>query len=119
MQIDNNSVTVGSGKETLDVPPTVMGGRTMLPLRFIGEKLGLTVEWNGSIQTITLTREGKEIVMKIADKTAMVDGKVVTLDTPPAIKDGRTLVPARFIAEATGAKVDWNAQTKEVTITPV
>ncbi|MDO5479863.1 MAG: copper amine oxidase N-terminal domain-containing protein [Clostridia bacterium] len=31
--------------------------------------------------------------------------------------EGRTYTPVRFIAEALGAKVSWNAETKEVTIT--
>ncbi|SHK19019.1 Copper amine oxidase N-terminal domain-containing protein [Geosporobacter subterraneus DSM 17957] len=37
-------------------------------------------------------------------------------DTPPVIKDGRTLIPVRALTEAFGATVDWNSETKKVTI---
>lgn len=38
-------------------------------------------------------------------------------DTPPVIKEGRTLIPVRAISEAMGADVVWNAEEKTVTIT--
>lgn len=43
-----------------------------------------------------------------------VDAK---FDTPPVIKEGRTLIPVRAISEAMGADVTWNAEEKIVTIT--
>ena len=41
--------------KTLDVAPTVINGRTMVPLRFVSETLGGTVGWDGKTQTVTLT----------------------------------------------------------------
>ncbi|MDD4439477.1 MAG: copper amine oxidase N-terminal domain-containing protein, partial [Tissierellia bacterium] len=38
-------------------------------------------------------------------------------DTPPVIKEGRTLIPVRAISEGMGAEVGWNAEEKIVTIT--
>jgi hypothetical protein len=40
------------------------------------------------------------------------------LDVAPIIKDSRTFVPLRFITEVMGYKVDWDATTKTITITP-
>lgn len=37
-------------------------------------------------------------------------------DTPPVIKEGRTLIPVRAITEGLGAELDYNQETKEVTI---
>jgi hypothetical protein len=48
---------------------------------------------------------------------AKVDGKDVKLDVAPIIKDGRTFVPIRFISEAFGADVKWDANEKKITIT--
>ena len=58
-----------------------------------------------------------QIVLVINDKTAVVDGKAVSNDVAPLIVNGRTYTPARFVAEALGAKVDWNEATRTVTIT--
>lgn len=46
----------------------------------------------------------------------VIEGKKVEADVPPVIKDGRTLVPVRVIAEQMGAKVDWNQASQTATI---
>lgn len=45
-----------------------------------------------------------------------INGKVIALDAPARIVEGRTLVPARGICENLGYKVDWNSGTKTVTV---
>ena len=48
--------------------------------------------------------------------TIIVDGKPLVMDTQPRGIDGRIFVPVRFIAEALGKTVEWNNDTKTVTI---
>jgi hypothetical protein len=43
-------------------------------------------------------------------------GKVIKFDTPPVIKDGRTLIPVRALSEAFGATVAWDPVEQKVTI---
>lgn len=52
--IDNTSAYLGDTRLTLDVPPMIIDDRTMLPLRFVGEKLGSKVEWDGAARKITI-----------------------------------------------------------------
>ncbi len=40
----------------------------------------------------------------------------VTLDAPPRIIDGRTLIPVRALAEALGFTVSWDANSRTVSI---
>ena len=54
--------------------------------------------------------------MQIGKKSATVNGKEVVLDVAPFIVNGRTLVPIRFISETFGAQVNWDGNTKTVTI---
>ena len=61
------------------------------------------------------------IVLALNEKMASVKGKKVQIDEnddsiKPIEKDGRTLVPVRFVSESLGAEVDWNEKTEEVTI---
>ena len=60
----------------------------------------------------------KVIVLTLGQQTATVDGSPYTLDAVPYMdqKTKRTLVPIRFISEALGAEVDWNAETRRITI---
>lgn len=45
-----------------------------------------------------------------------MNGKELLMDVVPFIKEKRTFVPLRFVSEALGYNVDWNDNTKEVTI---
>lgn len=48
--------------------------------------------------------------------TVKVNDKCIKMDTEPYIKNGRTYVSVRFVAEALGSKVDWIPEEKEVLI---
>lgn len=118
------TLSVGSavamiGTQTFDMGtlPVVKNGRVMVPLRFIGEALGATVDWIPSLRIVSLHRAGTSIQLQVGSKTALVDLQPMTLDEAPLIVNSRTLVPLRFIAEAFGADVQWDPQSRRVTIT--
>jgi len=102
---------------TFDVPPQTIDGRILVPLRAIFEALGAGVDWNEATRVITATKDGTTVVLTIGSNTATVNGQSVTLDVPPQVIDGRTLVPLRFVAESFGVTVDWDGSTRTVTIT--
>lgn len=52
--IDSTLAYVNDEEKILDVAPTVINNRTMLPIRFIAENVGFDVEWNQETQTITI-----------------------------------------------------------------
>jgi len=56
-------------------------------------------------------------MLHIGDIAFTVNGERKTLDAPPTIKNGRTLLPIRAIVEALGGKVNWNATERKVTVT--
>ena len=111
------SVYVNGEKLEFDVEPIIMNGRTLVPMRKIFETLGATVSWNGDTETASGVRGGVRVSVSIDNPKAFIDGKATTLDQPPVLLDGRTLVPLRFIAEAYGAKVEWIGETQTVNIT--
>lgn len=112
------SVVVNGRPVVMDVPPIIRGGRTLVPLRAIFEALGASVKWNDDTRTITGKRAETTITLQIDKPSATVNTTRVTLDVPPTIIGGRTLVPTRFIAESLGARVSWNEQTRTVTVGP-
>ena len=67
------------------------------------------------------TKAAGEIALQIDNPMMTVDGKEQEIDpgmgTTPVIIDNRTLVPIRAIMEAMGGSVEWNNDTKEVTLT--
>lgn len=57
--IDKNKAVVNGNEKILDVPPTIINERTMLPLRFVADNLGLILDWEASTHTITISYGSK------------------------------------------------------------
>jgi hypothetical protein len=47
----------------------------------------------------------------------IVNGREIQTDVPPQVIDGRTMIPARFLAESLGAKVTWDSNKNAVVVT--
>ena len=116
LDIGKTLATINSMNYTLDAAPYIKNSRTMVPVRFITEGLGANVGWEGTEKKVTINYEGKTIELWIGKTNAKVDGSKYTLDATPEIKNSRTFVPIRFIAENFGSQVGWNAALKEVSI---
>lgn len=58
----------------------------------------------------------KKLLLQLESTSASANGIEATLEAAPYIFEGRTVVPLRFIAEALGATITWNAETRKVTL---
>jgi len=102
-------VYVEGARLVLDVPPIIIDGRTLVPMRAIFETLGYKVDWNENIKQVTATRPDSSIILQIGNKQATLNGKTIELDVAALIQNGRTLVPLRFVGESSGKVVEWDA----------
>ena len=95
-------------------------GRTMIPLRFATEALGAEVTWEQSTKTASIAKDGIVVKVTIGKDTISVtesgSTQYVVMNTTAVLKEGRTYVPIRFVAEALGAYVDYSASYKTVGI---
>ena len=117
MTIDETLAIVNEQEHTLDQAPVIQEGRTLVPLRFIGEALGALIEWNPDNRTVTYTTPDTQILLTIDNPIAYVNGKPVEIDVAPTIINNRTLVPARFVSETMGYQTEWLSNTRQVIIT--
>lgn len=117
--IGNKNAVISGNPTQVDPPPYIRYGSTLVPLRFIGEAFGAVIDWQPKMGkgTINITLNTINILIEIGNKTAIVNGQKKTLTAPPEITGGRTFVPLRFIGEAFGADVKWNAATQGITLT--
>ena len=99
-----------------DVLPINQKGRVLVPVRAVAEALGAKVIWNDAESKAVIEKDGRNIVLQIANNVMDVDGRKITLDVAPKIIDGRTMVPVRAVSEAFDAKVDWNNELQQVII---
>ena len=107
------------GKEVVtDVSPFIdANGRTMVPVRFISEALAAKVDWDDNTRTVIVTKGSTVIKLVIGSRQIIINGTAATMDTAAIIRDGRTFVPVRFIAEALGLTVGWDGASRTVILT--
>ncbi len=121
---EENIKIIINGKELQSNDKAVMiDGRTLVPLRAIGEAMGCKVTWLNSAQTANLENETTKIAMKIGSTvvskmkrvSAEVQSKIV-IDVPPQLINEKTYIPLRAFAEALDAVVGWDGTTNTVMI---
>ena len=117
LQIGSKSAYIDNTRVDLDEAPFTENGRTLVPFRFIGEALKAEILWDSNQKKASYILDGNRVDVVVGSTTAYLNGKEVTLDVPPMIKNGRTFVPIRFVTEALGASVIWEANTKKIYIT--
>ncbi|WP_055108138.1 copper amine oxidase N-terminal domain-containing protein [Paenibacillus ihumii] len=89
---------------------------TMVPLALISDKLGAATKWDGQLKQITISLNRDTVILVVGDHHALVNGKRVDIEGAATLKNGRTMVPLRFISEALHANVEWLPKDKLVSI---
>ena len=113
----NVRVLVDGQPVDFDVPLVMVGGRVLVPLRGVFERLGATVVWDDQTQTALAETGTSSVSLAIGAPQATINGIATMLDVPPMLVGGRTMVPLRFVSQALGANVDWDAPAQSVVIT--
>ncbi|MGE5629749.1 MAG: stalk domain-containing protein [Caulobacteraceae bacterium] len=145
-EIEMQKDTLEEQKDTLEAQyeEAVKSGNTELAQQLLGQIDLLKQEIESKKQLMKQKKnEMKEVIMKAytaeelkqleelsaklqeanQDITVMplnsiiADGRIIKFDTPPVIKNDRTLIPVRALSEGFGATVDWNPEEQKVTIT--
>lgn len=114
---DDISVYLNNEKLSFEQAPIIQNDSTLVPFRAIFEKLDMTVQWFESERRVTAQKEDIAITLFIDRPVMYVNDETIELNTPPIIYNDFTLVPLRAVSEAAGAQVDWNGETRTVTIT--
>lgn len=99
-----------------DTVPVIINGRTLVPIRAIIEEMGGSVSWDSEQNAVTLNYNDDTIILTIDSASAVFNGSEESIDAPPAILNGRTFLPLRFISESFGFDVNWNSSTQTITI---
>jgi hypothetical protein len=119
MWINSTEYKINGKPAIMDAAPFIQNGRTLVPVRFLGEALSAFVDWTSNPQTgrtELVTLESKEILIKLeigSNEMTVQDKATGTtesyiLDVPPQIVDDRTYLPFRAIGEkGFGAEVGY------------
>ena len=111
------SVFVNNSEVIFDSQPTIVDGRTLVPVRAVFEAMGAVVDWDEETYTVILKKD--DMVIKIPTGASIMhkNNYPISVDVPAQIVNNRVLVPVRVISDAFGAKVEWDNGNRHVNIT--
>lgn len=96
--------------------PYIKESRTLVPIRVISENLGIAVDWDNDNRQVILNKENNKIALPIEKNYYFLGNNKIATDISGEIKNDRTFVPIRLIAELFDKEVSWNNDTKSVLI---
>jgi len=113
--IGKNSYSVNDEIRRLDVVPYIdeSSSRTMIPIRYIAEAIGASVNWDDDAKSVTITLDDQTISIILGKRVS--ENSSLDWGTP-VLSSGRVFVPVRFVSEQLGAHVYWNGSSQTVSI---
>jgi hypothetical protein len=117
LKIGSKAFKYGAATSMMDTAPALSNGHTYIPLRYLGEALGATVTWDAATQSIWVKTGSDTAQFWVGNKQMEWNGMKKGIGAVIYIKNGRTMVPVRFIAELFGWDVAWNASDWSITLT--
>jgi sugar lactone lactonase YvrE len=108
--------TVGGRSLIMDAAPFIANERALVPMRYLADALGAQTTWDAATQKVTITKGGTTVELTIGSTSIITNGQSSQMEVAPVIVDGRTYLPARYVAEAFGCNVSWNAAVQTVTV---
>ena len=129
--LPNNEIRVVVNEKELTARGVSIDGRTLVPLRALGEALGAAVQWDASKQEIRIekmlyqsdskgivTESNRVILMNIGSKQILKNGTAQELDVAPQIINSSTMVPVRAVTDFLEATIDWDETSRTVKVQP-
>lgn len=115
----NINVYIDRSKINFDVEPIIIEDRTMVPLRFLVNAMGIRdnkIIYDETESSVILKYNGKTIKLIVGDKNALIDINEVELDVPAVEMNNRVLVPLRLVCETFGYNVDYGDTDTDMNI---
>ena len=111
-------IFVNKGIIPSDQPPIIKNSRVLVPLRVIAEQLGAWVTYDSGERRVSISLNEISITLVIGESEIWYSDKEkagpVAIDVPAMIKNGRTMVPLRAVAELFDMNVEWDERKRAV-----
>lgn len=96
--------------------PFIENGTTLIPVRKIFELLDAEVSWDQNTSTARATKLDKVVEIQNDSRYIRINGKISEMPVKAQARDGYMFVPLRIVSEAFGTNINWDGNTKVVSI---
>lgn len=117
--LGQSSYTLNGQTVTMDAAPEAINGRTFMPVRFAANAVGVAndnILYDAASKTVTILKGSLVAQFTIGSNELLINGAKIKMDAAPYAKDGRTMLPIRFVGKALGASVTWDQATQTISV---
>jgi hypothetical protein len=113
LKVSNTKYQINGKDYAADVAPYInpQTSRTLVPVRVIAEALEAEVSYDAALKKVIIVKDGVTSELLVGSDQIVQNGKVnadVKLDQPVIVKNARSFVPLRAVAELFGNNVFYN-----------
>lgn len=121
VQIGSNIANINGNNITIDAVPYIQEktNSTMIPLRFVANTLDVdesNIKFDATTKIVTITKGNDIVEFKVNSGKYKKNGATIATNSSVEpiveIKNGRTFVPFRTLAEAFNLEIEWESSTK-------
>lgn len=114
MALANSVNIIANGSYIKENLSEIKNSRTYVPLRLLAEDLGFEVAYENKTKEIKVSKADQKLILNLNSDAARLNDKDLKLEEKPYIKEGRTMVPLRFLGENLGLEIFWNKKSQAV-----
>ncbi|MDO3410462.1 copper amine oxidase N-terminal domain-containing protein [Saccharibacillus sp. CPCC 101409] len=118
MQVGSMNLTLNGKTTKMDTAPQVWSGTTYIPLRYLSEAIGAEVKYDNKTKAVTVMSGNDTLKFWLNKDFMEVNGKRQAVGHKVfADKNGRTVVPVRFITGLLGWDIAVDSSNWAITLT--
>ncbi|ULL19349.1 copper amine oxidase N-terminal domain-containing protein [Paenibacillus sp. H1-7] len=117
LYVDKTEAFLNGKQVTLESPATIIKDKMFVPAKFLGDAMGLKVEWNEKTRQIEMVTPGYNIVLDSDRKSVWINGMMEPFDSVAAISpEGKLLIKLTWLADYMGARYTYNDELRRVEV---
>ena len=112
--IGSNYATVRGEYVTMNKAAYSKNNTNYIPARNVAD--ALNVKLNVSGKTIKFSDGTTSLVLNVDSKKATLNGKAISNNFAPEVKNGTTMVPIKLVVQSFNAKLSWDKYSNAITV---
>lgn len=116
---DNIKLIIDQKPVEVSPSPVISSGRTLVPVRLVSEKLGAIVNWDEASRTVHIVKGERSVLLRLDNRLVDFSAGVTNFslcDVPPKLIGNSTYVPLRLVSNALGVAINWEGNSRTVSI---
>jgi hypothetical protein len=118
LQIGSKIGYINGREVSLSTSPSIVKNRVFIPLRFLAEAFGASVQYKGETKPprILIQKENDVIELTMGSKIAYINGNEIVLEEAPFVQENSAMIPLYFLLDIWNMEAMWEAVERRITI---